>query len=447
MADTQDTPTDEPKEEEKKKKKKKKGAKEDKPASRKKAWDEKLKDYFFKKPFFVIYNLGLIYGGGIAYIFFGKIHFLPEFDFKDIASILLGLALFAGIFTIIMILYFVTPSWVLRGMTWEPYCKLIGHAPEKSQTPPQKTTSGQDLLYGISSAVMSVFAFGVFGLLITVGFFRETDYFRQMLIYSTAIISIAFVTQAAIFAFNKTKNKPLEEPQLPPEPPPGELGAMAALSSPVAGWKFIAFLKFSSWLLLAWLICSVSLFSVFVYPFLDLAKNNNFGGMGLLAVIVGVVILANSILATVESKSYLAFPIVGTFLLFAFLVVPDNKFSIVDGVFRALGLGDIPNTSFVVNTDTCKTVNTLRPTTCSIRNDLGCILPPRVASRIGTEFILSFPAASDDPNKPKEQQIPLKKEAVLVWSKGGIPIGTQKDGIDVNVVCVQLPEETKPSGK
>ncbi|NYE60079.1 hypothetical protein FHW58_001231 [Duganella sp. 1224] len=83
-------------------------------------------------------------------------------------------------------------------------------------------------------------------------------------------------------------------------------------------------------------------------------------------------------------------------------------------IFSNLSFGGLTNTALIVKEPACKGLNVLVPGTCAAtaEKDPGCVNPLKLASRVGTEFLLIVKSGD------KEVKVPLQKMEVLTWGMG-----------------------------
>jgi hypothetical protein len=356
----------------------------------------KIPEFIKSNPFLTLLNVGLIIGGILAYWFFAKIKYLPELDLENATTLLIGVAVVGMVVFIGIVFCLILPSLFIQTTlnllsppiedTYldEDYLKKVKkqHADAlliSSTLTAVVATIGWVLFFSWKTYSDRYYLLAILALLIALTLL-------QMYRYQKALVRFGWNRVEKIFG-NKTK-----------------------------------FTKLNCGFLLAWSIPSFILIVILAKPFDDQYKNESWFGIGLLIASFLVLVINNSMLAISHhnnkptGKLFFQRYLITIFsCLVIYANLPSNQPSLINVPFQILHLGNVSNSIFVVNAEACKMLNTLKPKACLETNNLGCVVPKRVASRIGTEYLLIFDSRARN-SELIEITIPLKKDYVLGWS-------------------------------
>jgi hypothetical protein len=365
-------------------------------------FSSRIPKYIKENPFRTLLNIGLIIGGALAYAFFIKIGYLPELDLEDATTLLIGIALVGLGTTLIFAILLTFPSWII----YELMTSRVSLSSQKTYTPEYLK------LVHVHQAKNLMFSSVLIGVLIISQWYFLLSLYENFDAYIclTNLLLIFTVTAIQKYRFG-VKNSLFD----------------AGTWQSVFGDRW-SFTKYNFLLVLAWMISSMTLILIFAKPINQFIVNKNWLGLLLNLFLFILIIYNNSLIATVYlfkkniTKS-LTITIGITFSsLVAYLGLPSNQINFISVPFQTFQLGNIENSAFIVNKDTCEVLNRLNAGSCnSIENEgFGCVYPKNVASRIGKEYLLVF--ESGDKDSSNLITIPLKKEAVLGWSYNNLHI-------------------------
>jgi hypothetical protein len=372
-------------------------------------------EYCVRNPFFVLWNLALISGGLITLVHFVSIGYFPDLDIKTASSFLMGIALLGLFLVLLLSIMLVIPSYLIRAQVWNPYCL---HKPAIPGAPVVRVSKEiekrRQLPFAFLSILYGAIAFFAWIFVFSFSLPDSSVGYRHTVRTVTAVGVVVCVVLLFVLRYigvRQTKQRGVSVDSL-------------------FGHSYLA-QHFQ--LLFIWLI---------VYPgyllLLALAANklhaDDGGAHAALVAFAFALAFANTSLAVVSldsPKSYWFFPFICVFLIFVYLSIPTNTFSLTRSVFSSLGIGDIDNTKFIVKKSTCDAVNLLVPGSCKIASDAaGCIRPQNLANRIGNDYLLTLEMAgakvATTPNEwhansHKKIVIPVPKSEVLAW--GVVPGG------------------------
>lgn len=360
----------------------------------------RILEFIKNNPFLTLLNVGLMIGGILAYAFFAKINYLPEFDLQNATTLLIGIALVGIAVTLGLGICFILPSVFIQNI-W----RLI-HPPTEDidldEDSFKEIKNQHSYALSISSTLAGIVIVAEWILIATL----NTHFEPYLLLLSISLPAAFLLFQYWSYKKNQSRfdKKDVEK----------------IYGNPI---KFIC----SNFLLLAaWIIPGFILILILAHPFESLYVTKSWYSLGWLIFSLIVIIVNNSILAaghiSHKPKGKLVFQsyVLITFsCLIVYANLPNNQTSLINVPFQILHLGNVSHSVFVVNSEDCKMLNTLKTNACFEIKDtnLGCVVPKRLASRIGTEYLLIFDAnVMDAKLKPYEITIPLKKDHVLGWS-------------------------------
>lgn len=359
----------------------------------------KIPDYFKNNPFLALLNIGLIIGGILAYTFFAKIKYLPEFDLQNATTLLIGVALVGIVTTVLFAICLTLPSWLIKNF-WSSWIVLSS---DNDNYDPEELRAIKS--HQANSLIISSSLIGVFVILEWCLFFYNYDNLSfNLLLKCAALILIVLAIQAAhywiIYLWLDRKKAEL-----------------------IIGNKS-NFIKSNFLLLCAWLISSVVLVFIFTNPINQFIQDKYWFGLLLSIFLLLMIIFNNSLLAAghIFYKNKIQLLLFNIAIIFSSLIayigLPSSQIAYVNVPFQTFHLGDIKDSVFIVKKETCHMLNTLKPDSCLENETLGCVHPKVVASRIGKEYLLVFDTVDTTNSKTREITVPLKKEDVLGWSYG-----------------------------
>lgn len=368
-------------------------------------------NHFTNNPFLTLYNIAMIIGGAIAYKFFIAIDYLPDFDLKNAATFLIGIALVGVVITFALALYFAAPGWLLHEFVWKKY--FLEMNIDGSYIEDNKEIIRQKTSQFVKGSLWQ--CIGVF--------------FVFLLIVLYLVINEGFLCVWGFLCFLFFQLSPFVEKRQKPDKFLDRIKDVwnriknIVIVNPIFRRNLIMFST--------WAIAAMILFVILIIPLLDYLRDEDIYGIIVLFGFVLVVMVINSISATLKPSNefkrspYIYMMFVGLALTLFFLSLPGNRLSIAKGAFRSFALGDIPDAAFLVNKSACDSLNIMRTATCiSLADGNGYVRPKLVLSRLGTEYLLSFdnlniPLINGKPDpKTKDIKIPLRKIDVIAWSIG-----------------------------
>jgi hypothetical protein len=359
----------------------------------------KIPDYFKNNPFLALLNVGLIIGGILAYTFFAKIKYLPEFDLQNATTLLIGVALVGIITTIIFAICLTLPSWLIKNF-WASWITLSTDDDNYSSEELKAIKSHQANSLIISSALI-----GVFVILEWCLFFYYFDNLNFKLFLKCAALFLIVLAIQVVRYWVIYRRFDRKEAEL------------------IIGNKS-NYIKSNLVLLSAWVISSLVLILILIKPIFQFIQDKYWFGLLLNIFLLLMIIFNNSLLAAghIFNKNKIQLLIVNIAIIFSSLIayvgLPSSQIDYVNVPFQTFHLGDIRDSVFIVKKETCHMLNTLKPDSCLGNDNLGCVHPKIVASRIGKEYLLIFDSLDSSNSKTKEITVPLKKEDVVGWSYG-----------------------------
>lgn len=375
-----------------------------------------------KKPFLFIYKIGVFIGAIIAYIYFGSIGYVPDFELKDAATLLVGISLSGVVLTVFLAVYFVIPGLLLHEFVWKKYFLIsesvievesnVGIG-EKKLTETQKRISNFFIFSGLLSGVFCIFS------LFCLVFYLGYEGWQVFYPIGSFVISLPLVVLGQVWLFENYWD--------------------VLLSVKKAQAAFLIFI--------VWAFSTLLLFIIFSSSIIELDGKNDVMGIVVIVSFWVCVVLFNTSFATlnpgqgVQKNPYKSFALGGSYLLFAFLMLPGSNISIVKGAFRVLGIGNVQNATFLVSKESCDALNKFGAVLCQeVDGGYGCLHPRLLLTRMGSEYLLDFSLDDGAKNTPSGAtggiKIPLKKTDVIAWSIRKKTVAQQTSGAP--------PDKSKP---
>lgn len=412
--------------------------------------NERIIDYVSKNPFISLWSIAAIVGGIFGYLHYANLGYLPEIDIKSAGTVLLSLALTGIALTICLGIIFLIPTLFLYSPNeTSSNSRKDNDLPDGPLVLKKKKRNWKILSTLLRSTMIAV---GFLLIIIHIDARRyDPSGFETLNILGIAFVfvfSILYNLFEIINLFEVIKNSRTYQ-------------ATVIRFNPQISWiksclkryldsgfhkycvsKIFSVLLTQNFKLIApSFIWFFSFCTIYVLVSGEVLSDKSSTGVGkslwfvamLMAVIVPNVVL--SLNSNIEGEK-IALSIklfLVTFPLLVLHLLPNNKINLEKIIFRQLGLGNLPNTVFFVNSQACETANYIRKNTCTLidvpkatnesKDDkrIGCIQPHFLENRLGTEYLLAFNDAvaetdKSKPSAPDVTMIPIAKKDVVQWA-------------------------------
>lgn len=362
---------------------------------------QRLMDYMLKNPFIALWNVALIVGGTIALFYFAQIGYLPDLDPKSATSMLISIAMLGCVMVGFLTVIFIIPASMIRGEVWKTHHQFTAAS---AVSPPQPAS--EILLqqrrpqFGRMVVLYGIFGYSFYGFLAS---FIPVDASGQDFSMRLRWACIGIGPLCILLLLLNYR---------------WMLRRAASSGQNVEDFLGHGYKTQNLMLLLTWLMVTPGT-AMMIFLSLGKSRADNTADILMTALFWLLYLIVNAVLAVHHFKppvSRLIYPVAGLVLFVVYLFIPSNPVNISRGVFIQYALGAMSNTKFIVKRAACDAVNLLADHACEPVGDgtSGCITPKRMASRVGSEFLLVLSTSSKE-NGKNEVKVPLQKTDVLTW--------------------------------